>query len=72
MGNFIHLNQSYGTGEIVEISSEEATWALDILGSLFHELYERPVQEEARRQRFTEKQIEIGKMPKANSEGTEN
>jgi hypothetical protein len=52
MGNFVHLNESVATGEIVEISSDEALWALDILGSLFEELYAIPKRETARRDEF--------------------
>ena len=39
IGNFIHLNESLGTGTIVEISTKEAKWVLDILERLFLETY---------------------------------
>lgn len=55
MGNFIHLNESYATGEIVEIASEEALWALDILDGLFREIYVVPQEEQARRLSFEKK-----------------
>lgn len=42
MGNFIHLNESWATGNIVEISQEEAEFALNIMVSLFDELWVQP------------------------------
>lgn len=58
MGNFIHLNESFVSGDVLEISSEEAGWALDILADLFEELYVRPSEQQGRRQAFEAKQIE--------------
>jgi len=58
MGNFIHLNESFVTGDVLEISPEEAGWALDILADLFEELYVRPKEQQERRLAFDAKQIE--------------
>ncbi len=61
MGNFIHLNESLLTGDVVEISEGEALWALDILDDLFNELYATPAIQKQRREEFENKLRETGK-----------
>jgi len=61
MGNFIHLNESIATGDVVEISPEEAGFALDILSALFEDLYVRQRAQENLRSGFVGKIKEIGK-----------
>ncbi len=62
MGNFIHLNESFATGQIVEVEEAEAEWALDILRDLFDELYTKPAMQDERRKMFTQKLNDVGKQ----------
>lgn len=61
MGNFIHLNESIATGDVVDLSPEDAAFALDLLEELFDTLYVAPAQRAARRATFDAKLASIGK-----------
>lgn len=61
IGNFIHLNESIATGEVVDLSGEDANFALDLLEELFDVLYVAPAQRAEKRARFDDKLQQIGK-----------
>jgi hypothetical protein len=63
MGNFIHLNESMATGQIVEVANEEAIFVLDILGELFDVLYTAPARRAGNREQVIRKIQEVWKHP---------
>jgi hypothetical protein len=58
-----HTKKDLTTGEILKTTSEEATWTLDVVESLFHYFIIGPAKDAARRAEMAKKMQQAGRKP---------
>jgi hypothetical protein len=62
IGNFAaHPTKATATGAIVDVEPEEADWNLDVLDSLFDDVYVKPAQADAKKAALNQKLTQAGK-----------
>ena len=64
IGNFAaHPTKDTNTGDIVDVEPDEAEWNLDVLDTMFDELYVVPARAAARTANLNQKLKDAGKPP---------